>query len=302
MALLKYIAVACFLLLFFNRAIAQQDLSYTQYMFNGLMINPAYAGNHNALSITGMMRKQWVGIEGAPSTFLVSGHMPLLNNKVGLGVMIFQDRIGVSNKLQASMAYSYKIIKDDKRLSFGLQAMVLDYSQLYSQLDNLNPQDKNFQQNYQQLFLNAGAGIYYETRRYYVGFSVPQLVRNYYEPGNPSSDRQLRQYLLNAGYTFFLHPLVQFKPAGLLQINEELPSTFGLSANFLYNEKIWLGLSYRYRSSMSVLLGLWVTDKMKLGFSYDYLTSDLQKVAKGSMEIMVNYRFQKTKRNEGQFD
>jgi len=293
----KYIATTS-LLIFCIHTMAQQDILYTQYMFNGLTINPAYAGNHDALSLSGMTRKQWIGIDGAPSTFLISGHMPFVNNKVGLGVLIFQDKIGISNKLQANMSYSYKIIKDDKRLSFGIQAMVLNYSQQYNQLDNINALDKNFQENYQQTFLNVGAGIFYETKHYYAGFSVPQLIRNYYETNNPASDKQLRQYILTGGYEFYLHPLLKLKPAFLIRYSEELPSNYGLSANFLYNEKIWLGVSYSYRTSMSALLGLMVTDKMNLGFSYDYLTNGLQKASKGSMEIMINYRFLKSKKSE----
>jgi type IX secretion system PorP/SprF family membrane protein len=294
--ILRYLIFS--LLAFSIHATAQQDILYTQYMFNGLTINPAYAGNHNALSVSGMTRKQWIGIDGAPSTFLISAHMPFINDKVGLGLMISQDKIGVGSKVQATMAYSYKIIKEDKRFSFGIQAMVLSYSQLYNQLDNINEQDKNFQENYQQTLFNVGAGIFYETKRYYIGFSVPQIIRNYYEPNNPASDKQLRQYIFTGGYEIYLHPLVKFKPNFLIRYNEELPSNYGLGANLLYNEKIWLGFSYGYQNSISALLGLMLTDKMKIGFAYDYLTNGLQKAAKGSVEMMVNYRFLKSKKQD----
>lgn len=279
---------------------AQQNLLFTQYRFNGLSINPAYAGNHDVLSFTGIARKQWIGIEGSPGIFSLSGHMPMASNKVGLGFTVFQEKVAVTSTFQAIMAYSYKIVRDDKRLSFGLQASLANYSQALNQLENTN-QDVNFQNNIQHTMFNVGTGIYFETKRYFVGLSVPQIIKNYYEPDNPSSGRQLRQYFLNGGYLFSLNRLFKLKTSCLFRYDEDFPVRYNLDVNLLYNEKVWTGIGFRNKDSYYASLQLMVSDKMKIGIAYDYLISDLQKVSRGSMEIAINYRFVKKEKKRVYF-
>lgn len=271
---------------------AQQNLLYSQYRFNGLLINPAYAGNHNVLSLTGVARKQWIGIDGSPGIFSLSGHMPVANDKVGIGLTVFQEKVAVTSTFQANMAYSYKIVYDDKRLSFGLQGSLANYSQILSQLENTNP-DPNFQDNIQRTTFNVGTGIYFETKHYFVGLSVPQIITNYYEPDNPSSGRQLRQYFLNGGYLFSLTHLLKLKASCLFDYDEDFPVQYDLDLNLLYNEKVWTGLGFRNKDSYYASLQIMISEKMKIGIAYDYLISDLQKVSRGTMEFAINYRFVK---------
>ncbi len=275
---------------------AQQEMLYTQYMFNELAINPAYAGNHDALSLTCLARKQWIGLNGSPSTYTFSGHMPVMNKKVGIGLVIFNDRIGVTSTFQSNIAYSYKIRIRDKRISFGLQASVLNLNQLFNQLDNVNSQDPSFHENLHRTMINVGAGFFYEADRYYVGISVPQLVKNYYEPDNQSSSRQLRQYFLTGGYVFYLNRDFKFKPTVLCRYTDDLPAQFDINASLLFREKMWMGLSYRTNKSMNVMLEFLLSNKLRLGWAYDFVGSEIHKVTSGSAEIMINYNFRTTRK------
>jgi type IX secretion system PorP/SprF family membrane protein len=296
----KLIYVVGFLLLPLM-ALAQQNLLYSEYRFDGLSINPAYAGNHEVLSLTGIARKQWVGIVGSPEIFSISGHKTMANDKVGLGLTVFQEKVAVSSSFQANMSYSYKIIKDDKRLSFGLLASFANYSQVLNQLENINQQDPNFQDNLQHTSFNVGTGIYFETKRYFVGLSIPQIIKNYDEPGNPSSGRQLRQYFLNSGYLFSLNRLLKLKASCLFRYDEDFPVRYDFDVSLLFNEKIWSGVGFKNKDAYYASLQLMITEKMKIAIAYDYLISDLQKVSRGSMEIAINYRFLRKVKKESYF-
>jgi type IX secretion system PorP/SprF family membrane protein len=295
MKIFKFLFVTC-VLISSSLVNAQQEVLYTQYMFNEMAINPAYAGNSDALSLTCLARKQWIGLSGSPSTYTFTGHMPVMNKKVGIGLTVFNDKIGVTSTFQSNLAYSYKIRIRDQRISFGLQAAVLNLNQLFNQLDNVDTQDPNFQENINRTMINVGAGFFYEADRYYIGFSVPQMVKNYYEPNNQSGARQLRQYFLTGGYVFYLNRDLKFKPTVLCRYTESLPSQFDLNGSILFREKIWAGLSYRTNKSMNVMLEFLLSSKLKVGWAYDFVASELYKVTNGSAEIMVNYCFKTTRK------
>jgi type IX secretion system PorP/SprF family membrane protein len=313
----RYI-VLTFALFLFSAIQAQQEVLYTQYVFSQLAVNPAYAGNDDGLSLTALSRKQWLGLQGSPTSYSFLGQtllnnkksecrtfsgssdkrrlMPLRNNQVGLGVIFFNDRVGVSNTYISSFAYSYKIqFSPGKRLSLGLQTSMLNYYQSFDQLDNPNTNDPVFQDNVQETKFNFGAGLFYESNRYYFGFSVPQILKNSLNP-NSKTDKTLRQYFFTGGYVFYLNRFYKFKPTIMARYTEGLPAQFDINANLLYRDKIWVGCSYRYKNSVNMNLELLISDNLRMGLAYDYPISEINKASHGSAELMINYVFQKAKK------
>jgi type IX secretion system PorP/SprF family membrane protein len=304
-----YIIILC--VLFFTKGRAQQEALYSQYFFNQLAINPAYAGNHDALNITSLSRKQWFGLNGSPTTFSVFGHTPLLtnhavnrdakprffspNNQIGLGMVLCNAHVGVSNNFLASFAYSYKILlSDEERLSFGLQGSILNFRESYSQLDNINTFDPVFRNNLSVTKFNFGTGVFYETDRYYAGLSVPEIIENHLNPENASGEKQLRQYFITGGYLFYLNLNLKIKPTFLLRYTDGLPPGIDVSANVLYKDKTWIGISYRYNNSVNLTGEFLISPKFRIGLAYDYPISQLHLVTHGSAELMLSYTFLKS--------
>jgi len=313
----RYIIIIVLLFLF-SKSQAQQEVLYTEYVFSQLAVNPACAGNDEGLSLTALSRKQWFGLQGSPTSFSFLGQglvnnkksecralsggsdkrglSPIDNKQVGLGLVVFNDQVGVSNTLISSISYSYKIqFSHGKRLSFGLQGSMLNYSQSFNQLDNPNTSDPVFVDNVHVLRFNAGGGLFYETNHYYLGFSVPQILENSLNP-NSENDKTLRQYFFTGGYVFYLNRFYKFKPTFMVRYTNGLPPQFDINANFLYRDKLWLGCSYRYTNSLNAYLELLISDNFRMGVAYDYPISEINKVAHGSAEIMINYIFLKSKK------
>ena len=314
----KQYLILTFALFLFSTSQAQQEILYTQYVFSQLAVNPACAGNDDGLSFTALSRKQWFGLQGSPTSFSILGQallknknsecrtfaggsdkrklVPINNNQIGLGVILFNDQVGVSNTLISGLAYSYKIIfSPGNRLSLGLQTSMQSYSQAFNQLDNPNSNDPVFQDNVKASKLNFGTGIFYESNRYYIGLSVPQVLENSFNL-NSKSDKNLRQYFFTGGYVFYLNRFYKFKPTIMARYTEGLPAQFDINANLLYRDKIWVGCSYRYTNSLNMILELLLADNFKMGLAYDYPINEINKVAHGSAEIMINYVFLKSKK------
>jgi len=296
---------------------AQQEVLYTQYIFSQLAINPAYAGNNDNMSLLALARKQWIGLEGSPTNFSFLGHtsfsphnteylkysentrrrlLPKNNKQIGLGLILFNDKIGVNNTFLTSLAYSYKIrFSSNKRLSFGLQTTFLKFNQFFSELENLNPNDPVFQENVQVTRFNVGTGICYESDQYFIGISVPELIENNLDPNNDTGESQLRQYFFSAGYLFYLNHKFKFKPSVMVRHTESMPTQFDINGNFLYRDKIWAGLSYRYMNSINFSFQLNLTDELRMGLAYDYIISKIRKANYGSVEFMINFIFKQPK-------
>lgn len=274
----------------------QQQAMFTQYMFNGLAINPAYAGSQESLSLTALARQQWTGLEGSPSTQTFSAHSPIKNEKIALGVLFVNDKIGLVRQTGLQACYAYRIQMRKGTMSLGLQGGFTSFRSEFSTLYVQNPNDPYFSNNdVNQLLPNFGTGAYYYSERFYLGFSVPQLVSNYYKRENGiffSSVLQVRHYFLTGGYVFDINPSLKLKPSVLLKAVEGAPLALDLNANLLLKKVIWLGLSYRSFQSLSTLLELQVTDQFRLGYAYDFAISSQQKgLHYGSHELMLNYRF-----------
>lgn len=275
-------------------ATAQQEPQYTQYMYNTMSVNPAYAGSTGATEAALLYRSQWVGISGAPQTQSFSIHSPLRNENLGLGLSIVNDKIGPSDELYFDGNFAYSVpLGYEKRLAFGLKAgarmLNIDWSKgrYYDNDDVLLNQNIN-----NQIKLAVGAGIYYYTNKWYVGLSVPSFLKNnYYDDVQESIDYDRMHFYLMGGYVFDLNPNLKFKPAFLVKAVSGAPITADISANFMIQEKFVIGGAYRTDDSVSILAGFQISPSFFLGYSFDYTVSELNKYNDGSHEIILRYQF-----------
>jgi type IX secretion system PorP/SprF family membrane protein len=271
---------------------AQQQVMFTQYMFNGLALNPAYAGSHETISMTALARQQWTGLDGAPATQTFSVHSPLRKQRVSVGLLFLHDKIGVTDQTGVYASYAYRIPVSKKgRLAFGLQGGVSYYNARFSDVSETDPTFTNADVQYAHP--SIGFGMYYNTDRFYAGVSVPQLNQSLLDRNNPDSDSRLvRHYLATFGYVFDLGQSLKLKPNLLFKIVEGAPVELDLNANVLIKDVVWVGLSWRSFDSLDGLLQMQITDQFQVGYSYDFkTTSDLSRVNSGSHELMLNYRF-----------
>jgi type IX secretion system PorP/SprF family membrane protein len=273
---------------------AQQDAMYSQYMFNGLVINPAYAGSHDALSLNLAARKQWIEMEGAPSTQTFSVHSPLKKEKIALGAILINDQIGVTHQYGISGIYAYRIHLSAKaKLAVGLQAGVTQFNSRLSALSTRNAGDQSFSSDQVSgLIPSFGTGAYYTTPEFYLGFSIPHLVNNIFKDPNVAANiLQRKHYLLTSGYVFTISPNLKLKPSILLKMAQGTPVQIDINTNALIKEVLWAGVSYRSSGFVNFLLQLQLTDQLRFGYSYDFGINELSAVNKGSHEIVLNYIF-----------
>ena len=283
-----------FVLIFASiEAHSQQQVMFTQYMFNGLVLNPAYAGSHESISLTALSRIQWVGLDGAPNTQTFSIHSPVPDKNFAIGGYFVRDNIGVTTENNFFLSYSYRIKMKSGTLSMGIQGGVSDTRVSF---DDLNVIDSNLQGTSSQLKPNFGAGLYFSNERFYFGGSVPYILRNQ-NSGNINSlpqeinSDQIQHYYLTTGAVFNISPLIKLKPSMLIKAVSGAPVEFDINANILLDERLWIGVSYRSFDSIDLLLELQLNDQLRLGYAYDITTTDLSQVNNGSHEIMLNYRF-----------
>ncbi|TDW52014.1 type IX secretion system PorP/SprF family membrane protein [Flavobacterium sp. 270] len=278
-------------------ASAQQDPQYTQYMYNTMAVNPAYAGSTGNLEATLLHRSQWVGISGAPQTQSFSIQSPLRNEKVGLGLSVVNDKIGPSNELYLDGNFSYSVpLGYEKRLAFGLKAGMRMLNIDWSKGRYYNNNDVLLNQNIDnQMKLAVGAGIYYYTDKWYIGASIPNFIQNdYYDDVQESVDYERMHYFLMGGYVFDLSPNLKFKPAFLVKAVSGAPLSADVSANFMIAEKFVIGGAYRTDDSVSILAGFQISKSFYIGYAFDYTVSELNKYNDGSHEIILRYQFIKS--------
>ena len=275
---------------------AQQQPMYTQYMFNGLLINPAYAGTQETFVATAMARKQWAGIEGAPETQAFSAHSPMDNlrtrrrpgSRVSLGVTLFHDRIAITSETGLMASYAYRLrLANQGDLSFGIQGGVSQFRMRYSELGLDDPQFSSGDVSEWQP--DFGAGLYYRGERFYAGISAPQLIRHRIQR-NEKAFPLSPHYFFTTGYVFDINPAVKLKPsvllksfAGIFQVD--------LNCNVFLNEVVNAGLSWRSSESVAALVQLQVHPRFAFGYSFDIpYQSRISRLSNGSHEFMVNYR------------
>jgi type IX secretion system PorP/SprF family membrane protein len=286
-----------FILIFTGFSTAQQQATYAQYMFNGLAINPAYAGSHGALSASALIRYQSVGVPGAPNTQTISAHSPLNNEKVALGMLVIHDKIGVIDQVGVNAIYAYRLFlssdnESPKVLSFGLQAGFSTFRAEYSQLDIYNPTDPSFSQDITQTMPTFGFGMYYYSDKFYAGLSAPNLMYNVFDRGEDlETIVQSNPIILNSGYVFTLSRLMKLRPNFLLKLLDQKVVELDLNANLSFDDVLWLGVSYQVSSSVNLLAEVQITNQLRIGYSYAFRTSTINRVDLGSHEFMINYRF-----------
>ena len=294
---IKVVALALILSLVHSLQIhGQNDPMFTQYMFNEMYINPAYAGSRENVSVTGLMREQWVGLDGAPSTQTLSAHAPILGKKVGIGLTFLNETIGVSKRTGFNLNGAYRIPMDRNTLSFGLQLGMNSISE--NLLDLGLASDNQFQLNTgKQLAPNFGFGTYYLAPKWYVGLSIPRMIQNRLDvtsgTGNVQNKLNVQDwhYFLTAGSIHSLATDVKLKPAIMLKAVNGAPMELDLSCNVLLRDFIWGGLAYRTGDALSFLAGAQLTKQLRLGYSYDFSTSELKDFNSGSHELMLGYDF-----------
>lgn len=277
---------------------AQQDAQFTQYMYNTININPAYAGSRGALSIFALHRTQWVGLDGAPVTNAVSVNTPFNESRLGLGVSIINDKIGPIHENTISADLSYTVpTSETVKLSFGIKATAnlfdLDVSRLNPVDDDPSLHDYN-----NKFSPNIGAGIYLHSDKAYVGLSVPNFIEsNRYDDNEVAIFKEKVNYYLIAGYIFDLNSYVKFKPAMLTKMVKGAPLQVDVSGNLMFNEKLVVGIAYRWSAAVSAMVGFQVSEALYLGYGYDLETTNLDNYNSGSHEIFLRYElFRKNKK------
>lgn len=271
---------------------SQQDSQFTQYMYNTANINPAYAGQRKALSIFGLHRTQWVGLDGAPTTNTFAAHTPIENSRVGIGLSFINDRIGPSDENSISVDVSYTVpLSETFDLSFGLKGTANLLNVDYTKLSIYNPNDPGFQNNIDNRFSpNIGAGIYVHSENTYVGLSVPNFLETkHFDHQDYSTASERMHYYLIAGHVFDLSPALKFKPSVLMKMVEGAPLQADFSANFLINERFTIGAAYRWSAAFSGMAGFQVTDGLFIGYAYDAETTRLASYNSGSHEIFLRF-------------
>jgi len=277
-------------------AMGQHTPLTSQYLFNGLLINPAYAGSRDALAVNLTHRQQWVGFDGAPVTQIVSVHAPVNKRKVGLGLLLFNDRIGVSNETGVFTNYAYRIKFPKGRLALGIGA---GFSMLRGNWQNVAIQDQGdltfAEQTRSGIRPNFSTGAFYYGKKFFVGASLPFLLMHQYGVGNDglslSRSRPGMQPMLTGGYVIPLSRTMKLKPSALLRYRMETGVQADLSTHIIFHEKLWLGLSYRTQDAAIVLLEVLPTPQWRFGYAYDLGLSALRQYHQGSHEIMVQYEF-----------
>jgi len=297
----SYLAIALLILLGSFSGNAQQDPQYTQYMYNTQVVNPAYAGSRDVLSFGLLYRTQWVNLDGAPKTATLTVDSPIGEN-MGLGFTLVSDAIGPATETNFTVDFSYSInTSENSQLSFGVKGgmdiLDVDFSKLHLPGGAI-PDDPNFQNPIDnKLSPQIGAGLYFNTDRFYAGLSVPNfLTTDHFDQSsidnpniNVTTASERLHYFFIAGYVFDLSENLKFKPATLVKGVSGSPLQVDVSANFLLYEKLTVGVAYRWDAAVSAMVGFQVADPIFIGFGYDFETTDLSSYNGGSYEFMLRF-------------
>lgn len=292
------IVLFIFTLFPFLFAYSQQDSQYTQYMYNTLQINPAYAGSRDVMSVFLLHRNQWLGLNGAPVTSNFSIHTPIGVSNFGGGLSFTRDEIGptVTNLISANLAY-FVPLTDTYKLAVGLNASASIFNLDVGKLTLYHQEDPEFQNIKTKFSPNLGVGLYLFSENTYAGISVPNFWESYrYDDNSVSIFKQKMHFYFLAGKVFSLHENLDFKPAVLTKIVEGAPLQVDFTANFLIQDKLTLGVAYRWEAALSGLVGFQISKSWFIGYGYDSETTQLRNYNSGSHEIFLRYEFNSASR------
>jgi type IX secretion system PorP/SprF family membrane protein len=279
--------------------VAQQLPQFTQYMFNTVSINPAYAGSRETLSIVGLHRTQWAGLEGGPTTQTLSMHTPLRNEKIGMGLSFINDELGYQNFTYLYGDFSYTIQTGaNTKLAFGIKAGFTSYSldPEFLAAESADPVIYGYEDRWKP---NIGAGVYWHSERWYIGLSSPRILNTNYNGTDDFEALERQSYYLTGGYVFDLSQNVKFKPAALIKATNGAPLSYDLTANFLFNEVFWIGAAYRFNESAGAFGGIadfQISKQLRIGYAYEYPISDLRPYTSGTHEVLLMFELFNVKR------
>ncbi|MBX2971017.1 MAG: type IX secretion system membrane protein PorP/SprF [Cyclobacteriaceae bacterium] len=294
MRILTAIFCTVVVLSFTHKVSAQQYPVFTQYYFNELVINPAFAGSHVQLSLTSTYRNQWVNFPGAPRTVSFSGHTALMNGKMGVGLLVNHDEIGSYGNEHVYGYYSYRINMQKATLSMGLMAGFNFLGVDFSNLDLQDPTDPSFLP-INEFKPNFGTGIYYNRQNFFAGFSIPFLLNNAVTSNleNIATEiREARYYFLRGGGIFPINraETLKLNPSMLVRAQEGQPLSMDINLGLVIHDILSTGVSWRSGDSFITFIDLKLSEKFHFAYSYDWTTSDMARFSNGSHEFMLNYR------------
>ena len=288
-------------LLLGSAVLGQQDAQYTQYMYNTVSVNPAYAGSRGHFSVAALYRAQWVGLDGAPETQTLNLHSPMGYKGFGTGLSFVNEKIGPTSETYFDIDVSYTIQTGlESRLSFGIKAGAHLLDVRFSELNQNMGQgtDPTLQDNIDNRFSpNVGAGIYFHTDTYYAGLSIPRMLETtHFEESSLSTATELINWYFITGYVFDLTPDLKFKPSLLTKAVRGAPLQVDVSANFMFAEKFTGGIAYRWDAAFSGLIGFQLSREFLVGLAYDREITDLGATSfnNGSFEVILRYDFVKS--------
>jgi len=295
MKILKKIIVLLALQGFAFAAMAQQDPMFTQYMWNQLAVNPAYAGSRDAGSVTAFYRNQWAGFEGAPKTISLSGHAPFAGYNMAIGAFLMRDQIGITENYNFNLSYAYRIRIGSARLALGLQGEVRQQRINWPNSNPVDQIDDEIPYETENAFLpNAGAGIYIDHDRFFIGAAMPRLIENKYIYENEETNSFQRSHIfINGGLIIPLSSAVKLKPGGLVKYVANAPLEYDVNLSFFFFEKVWVGGTYRSGDSWDAMISYHWNNRFRVGYAYDFTTTDLKNHNSGSHEVFVGYDFKK---------
>jgi len=269
---------------------AQQDPQYTQYMYNMNVVNPAYAGIKETLSLTALYRKQWSGLEGAPETFTFSGHSPI-NDKIGLGLSAIKDELGPVQETNVYVDFSYTLqVSETLKLALGLKAGATFHDVGLTDLELQDPNDPFFSKDINNTYPNIGAGAFFYGDNFYLGLSVPNFLTSVHLDENGLKyGSEVNHYFATAGYVFQVSENAKLKPSVMAKSAFDAPLSFDANLNALFYEKFEIGVSYRLEDSFSGLVGFQATPYLRIGYAYDHIISELDAVASASHEVILTF-------------
>jgi type IX secretion system PorP/SprF family membrane protein len=263
---------------------AQHNSDYVQYMFNGLLINPAYAGSQEALNVTGLYRRQWAGMKGSPVTLSFSGHSALKNKRHSLGVVVESERYGLFSHTKAGLAYAFRIPAGRGKIAIGAQGGVDAYSYSWSGIRVADANDPSFSGvPTRNIYPDFSAGIYYQTKSFYAGVSNPRMLgggSNYFNTWNAT-----------AGYVARLSEDFRLKPAALVRYVPSSPVSTNLSATIYYQEIVGAGFGCTLGNSIMAYTDIRINEQLNAGYGYQRQLNKLGTYSGGSHEVMLRYLF-----------
>jgi len=281
-----------FLLLLSFFGYGQQDPQYTHYNYNTMTVNPGYTGSRGHLAIISLYRSQWVGLEGSPQTITFGIDSPI-GVSDGVGISIIQDQLGPSSETYIDGNYAHQLILNRKgdKLALGLKAGVRFFSLDWSKGIHRDP-DVVFNQNVNSKLLpSIGAGIFYYTKKAYLGLSTPNIFTNqHYDEIQEAEALERMHFFLVGGYVFDLNSEVKFKPSFFVKQVLGAPLSVDVSTNFLVYETLNLGVNYRWNESLSALFGFRISPKFNIGYAYDYNINELNNYNTGTHEIFLRFQ------------